>query len=157
MSCRQKNGVRYWPIFVLAWDWVGVLSNCTMGMFLGEEFGPSFLRNLAIVNRTYSRYPPSLHAVSQCKKSWSSWFILDNRKWGKIMSKKRLWQIMGESGHCYFFGCSCGYSNCILDWDNSYLARFITCLPPEIPREICFYPIDPKALVGIVNKVYLKR
>ena len=68
MSCRQTNGVRYRSIFVCAWDWVGVFSNCTMGMFLGDEFGPSFLSNLAIVNRTYSRYSPSLHAVSQCEK-----------------------------------------------------------------------------------------
>ena len=37
------------------------------------------------------------------------------------------------------------------------MANIIVCLPPEIPRDICFYPINPKArakMVGIVNKVY---
>ena len=37
---------------------------------------------------------------------------------------------------------------------QSYLAKFITDLPPEIPHDICFYPIDPKARAGIVSKVY---
>ena len=53
-----------------------------------------------------------------------------------------------------------------LFWENKQsgprflaTANFIVCLPPEVPRDICFYPIDinPKArakMVGIVNKVY---
>ena len=41
-----------------------------------------------------------------------------------------------------------------LDRAQSYLARFITDLPPEIPRDICSYPIDPRARAGIVSKVY---
>ena len=37
------------------------------------------------------------------------------------------------------------------------MANFIVCLHPEIPRDICSYPINPKVrakTVGIVNKVY---
>ena len=41
-----------------------------------------------------------------------------------------------------------------LDRAQSYLAKFITDLPPEIPHDICFYPIDHKARAGIVSKVY---
>ena len=36
------------------------------------------------------------------------------------------------------------------------LANFITCLPPEMPRD-SFYPVDPRArakMADIVNKVY---
>ena len=49
-------------------------------------------------------------------------------------------------------------------WENEQsgprflaMANFIVCLPPEIPRDIFFYPINPKVrakMVGIVNKVY---
>ena len=32
-------------------DWVGVVSNCTMGMLLGDEFFNSFWGNLVIANK----------------------------------------------------------------------------------------------------------
>ena len=37
------------------------------------------------------------------------------------------------------------------------LANFITSLSPEIPRDIVFYPMNPKGraqITGIVNEVY---
>ena len=34
-----------------AWDWGGVMSNCTMGPFGGAIYDPSFLSNLVIANK----------------------------------------------------------------------------------------------------------
>ena len=43
------------------------LGRCFFELHYGNVL-PSFLRNLAIVNRTYSRYSPSLHAVFSVQK-----------------------------------------------------------------------------------------
>ena len=42
-----------------------------------------------------------------------------------------------------------------LDFSQRQILSFVC--PPEVPLDICFYPINPKArakMVGIVNKVY---
>ena len=32
--------MRYKPFFKCAWDWVSILSNCTVGLFLGIDLDP---------------------------------------------------------------------------------------------------------------------
>ena len=42
-----------------------------------------------------------------------------------------------------------------LDFSQRQILSFVC--PPEVPLDICFYPINPKArakMLGIVNKVY---
>ena len=40
------------PFWVYAWDWVGVVSNCTMGLFSGHGFWPTFSRHIVMANKT---------------------------------------------------------------------------------------------------------
>ena len=40
------------PFWVYAWDWVGVVSNCTMGLFSGHGFWPIFSRYIVMANKT---------------------------------------------------------------------------------------------------------
>ena len=52
----------------------------------------------------------------------------------------------------------------VLFWENKQsgprflaMANFIVCLPPEVPLDVRFYPINPEVrakMVGIVNKIY---
>ena len=39
------------PFWVYAWDWVGVVSNCTMGLFSGHGFWPIFSRYIVMANK----------------------------------------------------------------------------------------------------------
>ena len=39
-------------IFKLVCDWVGVVSDCTTGLFLGNEFWPSFVCNFVTTNKS---------------------------------------------------------------------------------------------------------
>ena len=44
-----------------------------------------------------------------------------------------------------------------VDLDFSQRQILSSVCPPEVPLDICFYPINPKArakMLGIVNKVY---
>ena len=48
-------------------------------------------------------------------------------------------------------------SNCFNRPQLLLLANFNTCFPPEIPSDIAFYPINPKAsakIAGIVKKFF---
>ena len=40
------------PFWVYAWDWVGVVSNCTMVLFSGHGFWPIFSRYIVMANKT---------------------------------------------------------------------------------------------------------
>ena len=119
----------------------------------------------------------------QYRKSQSSLFILGNRKWisfilKTIMAKYRWkWSLPFFNGvatvdvivasklilpklNPHILRDSIG----VLFWENKQsgprflaMANFIVCLPPEVPLDIRFYPINPKVrakMVGIVNKVY---
>ena len=43
---------RYWSFWRWAWDCVGVVSGCTTGLFLGNEFWPSLLCNFVTPNKS---------------------------------------------------------------------------------------------------------
>lgn len=45
-------GTKYWSFLSWVWDWVGVVSGCTTGLFLGNELWPSFLCNFVTTNKS---------------------------------------------------------------------------------------------------------
>ena len=75
--------------------------------------------------------------------------------------KKLQWSLPPISCHNNFFNIkSCSFfvfKNKQTRPRFRVVEKFITCLPPEKPRGIAFYPISPQVRakkVGIVNKVY---
>ena len=57
------------PFWVYAWDWVGVVSNCTMGLFSGHGFWPIFSRYIVMANKTSGCFTKqsSRHTAAQHK------------------------------------------------------------------------------------------
>ena len=87
------------PFWVYAWDWVGVVSNCTMGLFSGHGFWPIFSRYIVMANKTSgcftkqsSRHTAAQHKTMQPRALSIQIKIPDISVWSDRNFRDQLWR-----------------------------------------------------------------
>ena len=137
------------------------------------------LRTDGISNVTWFLRGQTSEKNCQCKKSWSSLLILDNRKWtfhledgnGKLLLEAIIVTFFGSSSdrkcvklvetRTVHFASLLNLGTVLIELTNStaitHIFKFYHLFIPPPPRNTtwhCFYPIDTKALAKMVGIFY---